>query len=191
MPPRADDAGGSTRRTPQILLVVAIALLAARIVLSFNDHTAPKASPVQMKGSFSTSRQAPGSAGQHELVEWRPIDAGPAEAASTNKPILYDFTAAWCPPCRMLNREVFSDPASAAWINEHFVPVQVMDRAREEGHNPPEVQALQSHYRINAFPTLIMVAPGGGEPVVIDGYRGRTGTMAVLADAAQKAQQAQ
>ena len=188
MPPHPDDAGGSTRRTPKILLIAAIALLAARIVLSFGEHPEPDVSPLQVHGSFGSTRQAPGAAGaQLELVRWRPINGAPMEAAATGKPILYDFTAAWCPPCKLLNQQVFSDLASAAYINEHFVPVRVLDRSREEGRNPFEVQALQSHFRISGFPTLIVVPRDSGEPVVMDGYGGKERTMAMLAGVVEKA----
>jgi thiol:disulfide interchange protein len=106
-------------------------------------------------------------------VRWRPIASAEALARESQRPILYDFTADWCPPCQLMKREMFSDAATANNINLEFIPVQVLDRQREDGQNPPEVAALQERFNIGAFPTLVIVAPDGGKPVVLEGYEGR------------------
>ena len=190
MPPPVDETGGSTRRDPLLLLAVAAALLVARVILGFTDHTAaePGQSPFQMHGSFSTGSTRmttpPDVPAGPDMVQWRSIAEGTTEGPRSGRPILYDFTAAWCPPCRALNREVFADPASAAFINQHFTPVRVLDRSREEGRNPPEVEALQERYQITGFPTLVVVHPGGDPPIVLDGYGGKAVTMGALEKAA-------
>jgi thiol:disulfide interchange protein len=193
MPPLPDDLpAGSTRRDPTLLIGIAVLLLAARVIAGITDTSvqAPAASPFHVQGSFSTTRSTtpeapPESGAATERVAWQPIAAATASQAG-GRPILYDFTAAWCPPCRMLNKAVFSDPEAAAYINQHFLPVRVLDRAREEGQNPPEVDALQRRFQITAFPTLVMVSANGGQPIVLDGYAGREGTMAALQEAAEK-----
>ena len=190
MPPPGDLREGSTRRDPSWLLLVAAALLIARVIAGFYEKQEPGPSPFQFQGQIRTSRQSalpPATLERPDLVAWRSIEAGPAEAAGTGRPILYDFTAAWCGPCRLLNREVFSDAASAAFINQHFVPVRVLDRSREDGRNPADIDALQSRFRITGFPTLVVLPPGGRAPIVMDGYRGKEGTMAALQAAAERA----
>lgn len=83
--------------------------------------------------------------------------------AKDSRPILYDFTAAWCPPCRRLRKEVFEDPECAAWINGHFIPVEVMDRKKEEGSNSLRVRDLQQQVRLVGFPTLAVDLRQGGK----------------------------
>lgn len=186
MPPAPDDRSGSTRRDPMILMIVAVALLVGRVVYGIVEPPLGKPSPIQMQGSFRTSRSgttstpSPDAGPVADRVEWRDVDTGAAESMASGKPILFDFTAEWCPPCRLLNREVFADAASAGYINEHFIPVRVLDRQREEGKNPPQVDALQRRYAITGFPTLIVQHPEGAKPVVLDGYGGRQQTMAAL-----------
>lgn len=154
---------GSSRRTPRWLLVAAGVLLIARVA-----------------GAVYEAQHFEATA---ELVRWRPITAAQATALATGKPILYDFTAEWCVPCRVMGREVFADASAARQIETLFVPVRVLDRMREEGRNPPEVTLLQQRYRVTAFPTLVAVAPDGRELARVEGYPGKQSVLRQLARA--------
>src|ERR1041385_4095332 len=118
MPPRE----GSTRRLPLVLLILASAFLIARI------------------GTGVWERE------QGVDLRWRTLGEGVAESRANGKPILYDFTAEWCAPCRALNADVFSDPVVIRQLETLYVPVRVLDRAREEGRNPAWVDSLQRYY---------------------------------------------
>jgi thiol:disulfide interchange protein len=152
---------------PQLLLALALLLLAARIAVVAWDraHPAPTV----------------------ELVSWQPIAGAEEKSRTRGLPILYDFSADWCGPCLAMQREVFADRASARVIDQLFVPVRVVDRVREEGRNPPEVDALQRRFGVRAFPTLVIVRPDGGAPTVIEGYPGRATLMRRLSEEGVKA----
>ena len=173
-PPAADVPGGvpphragSPRRDPVLLLAVAALLLALRVVLGFHEAR-PPAAPTT--GALSGA----------DAVRWRTLEAGLVEARATNRPMLYDFTADWCPPCRSLQRQVFADPEAAAEIESRFVPVRVLDRQREEGRNARWVDSLQARYRVNSFPTLIVTDADGRESTRIEGFMGRDATFGQL-----------
>ena len=158
MPP-AEPAppAGSTRARPAALLVAAALLLVARVVVGLYEERHPPSMP--------------------DLVGWQPIEGAEARARAERRAVLYDFTADWCPPCQAMQREVFGDPQSAREIEHVFVPVRVLDRQREEGRNSAIVDSLQRRFRVGAFPTLVVVLPGGGDPVVMAGYEGAHATM--------------
>ncbi|HVR38362.1 MAG TPA: thioredoxin family protein [Thermoanaerobaculia bacterium] len=138
----------SQRSIPIWLIVIAVVVFGARIA----------------------SKQI---AEEPSLVKWVPIEQARARANADNKPILYDFTAAWCGPCRTLEHEVFDDPVLAKRINEEFVPVRVVDRQREDGENAPSVQELQHRYSVGAFPTVVLADASGEPHAKMEGFRGR------------------
>jgi hypothetical protein len=78
---------------------------------------------------------------------------------------------------------VFSDPSAADQIERMFVPVRVIDRRQEEGHNPAAVDSLQQRFKIESFPTLVAVLPDGGEPAMLVGYQGKAQTIQELSAA--------
>jgi thiol:disulfide interchange protein len=107
------------------------------------------------------------------LVKWQPMEKVAAAAEQQGKFLLYDFTAAWCAPCHLLDEEGWGDDSIAAMVTQRYVAARVVDREREEGKNPPLVEELQRRYSVRAFPTLIAADASGREVARMEGYGGR------------------
>ncbi|MEM8680411.1 MAG: thioredoxin fold domain-containing protein [Planctomycetota bacterium] len=75
-------------------------------------------------------------------------------AASKNQLILLHFSAHDCPPCRQLERKVFSKRTFGHAIGELFVPVNVNVSLQPE---------LKQQFNITAWPTDVVVTPDGQE----------------------------
>lgn len=73
-----------------------------------------------------------------------------AEAKAENKLIFMDAYARWCGPCKIMARNVFTDPKTGDFFNENFINVK-MDMERGEG------PALSRKYGVRAYPTLFFI----------------------------------
>ena len=89
----------------------------------------------------------------HNPVDWRPWSDAAFEAAKReDKPVFLSIGYSTCHWCHVMERESFEDPAIAALLNEHFIPIKV-DR---ETH--PDVDEL--------YMTAVMLLTGrGGWPM--------------------------
>ncbi|HYB52597.1 MAG TPA: thioredoxin family protein [Thermoanaerobaculia bacterium] len=152
---------------PAILLGLLAAAVLLRIVAGF---TAPK---------------GPSDSGLG-LVKWQQLESTASQAGRQGKAILYDFTAAWCAPCHILDQEGWGDQRIAAIVTDHFVAARVIDREREDGKNTPLVDELQKRYAVRAFPTLIAADASGREIARMEGYGGRDRLVKFLEDAGKK-----
>ena len=74
-----------------------------------------------------------------------------SEVLSSDQPVLVDFLAQWCPPCRALS------PTIDAIADE------VTGRAKVGKVNTDESQQVAAQYGITAIPTVIIFK--GGQPV--------------------------
>ena len=162
----------STRILPRWLLVLLVVLLAGRVGFGLWEraHPLPKAAAP----SGGASGHASGSPGSKiDRIAWSDFAHALPLAQASQRPVLYEYSAEWCGPCRRLSDEVFADANSAYEINAAFVPVHFVDRRQEDGRNPAVVDSMQKAYVIEAFPTLVATTADGRELGRIVGYPGK------------------
>ena len=59
-------------------------------------------------------------------VDWYPWSANAFQRArALNRPVLLDIGAVWCPWCGLMDRDTYTNPETADFINQHFVAVKV------------------------------------------------------------------
>ena len=121
---------------------------------------------------IATGILSPGRTEAVGLISWQPRERAALLSRASRKPILYDFTAAWCGPCKMLDKD-WEDSTVAARVNASFVPARVIDRMREDGRNAPDVDELLRRYEVSGFPTLVAADADGKLIGKLEGYRGR------------------
>jgi thiol:disulfide interchange protein len=159
---------GSQSRLPRILFWLVAAALVFRIL-------------TVVLGREKKEEGAP------ELISWRKQGTVAAAARSEQKPILYDFTAAWCQPCHLLDKDGWGDASVASLVNGSFLPARVVDREREDGKNPAAIAELQRLFSVRAFPTLIVADADGKVFGRFEGYGGKAKLVRFLEESLGKA----
>ncbi|MCB0458229.1 MAG: thioredoxin family protein, partial [Flavobacteriaceae bacterium] len=56
-------------------------------------------------------------------IKWMTMDEALAAQSKTPKKIFVDMYTVWCGPCKMLDKNTFSNPDVAAFINKNFYAV--------------------------------------------------------------------
>lgn len=105
-----------------------------------------------------------GAAGAQVRFEKLTTDALRAEAMERGKLVFIDLYAEWCPPCRMMERQVFSRKDVGAFMERHFVAAKYdteLDTGRE----------LMRRYGSGSIPLYLVFDTEG---TLLGGLRGAT-----------------
>jgi len=97
----------------------------------------------------------PIAAAQQVGIQWEnDFETAKARAAAENKPLLLHFYGDYCPPCKLMERDVFPDLKVGEKMNAGFVAVKI---------NVTQQTPLSSAYGIRSMPTDIYLLPNGEE----------------------------
>lgn len=90
------------------------------------------------------------------------LEEGMAQATELERPMMVLFTGSdWCPPCKALEREVFSSDEFVEWADAHVVAVFL-----DFPQNKPNAETIRSRneplaqeFKVEGFPTVIFMTP--------------------------------
>jgi uncharacterized protein YyaL (SSP411 family) len=94
-------------------------------------------------------------------VEWYPWgEEALARAREEDRPILLSIGYSSCHWCHVMERESFEDPETAAYMNEHFVPIKV-DREERPDVDAIYMEAVQGMTGHGGWPLTSFLDPDG------------------------------
>lgn len=83
------------------------------------------------------------------------------EAKKTNKPVMVDFSVAWCSYCKELDETTLSDPRVQEKLSKDYVVVKI------DADTHPDTA---SQFKVYGYPTLVFLNPNGEEIKRQEGY---------------------
>jgi thioredoxin:protein disulfide reductase len=102
-----------------------------------------------------------------EAFAWQhgDIEAAFARAAADKRPLLVDFTAAWCGACKELDKQTFSEPRVGQELGR-FIAVKI----DATNNADPQVEATLARFKVVGLPTVLLFDSGGKEAVRINDF---------------------
>ena len=141
-----------------VRVTTVLLLVAAGVVLGFLGPATPPVMrwPRRAAGIALVAFALAGLLGAEteSPIAWVPFSD---EALARGRPVLIDFEAAWCLPCREMDRTTFRDPAVVRAAAD-FVMVKVDVTTEDERSN-----SLTGRFGVAGVPTLVLLGPDGRE----------------------------
>jgi thiol:disulfide interchange protein DsbD len=105
-------------------------------------------------------------AGSGQAIMWEPFERFADRAAPRQRPLLIDFAAEWCIPCREMDHTTYVDPDVVREAHRfHMVRADITEE------NDATTQLVEE-YDVKGVPTVILVSPSGEETHRMVGYVG-------------------
>ncbi|WP_372473767.1 thioredoxin family protein [Capnocytophaga sp. ARDL2] len=111
-------------------------------------------------------------------IKWMSMSEALSAQKKNKKPIFLDAYTVWCGPCKMLDKQTFSDEAFAKFINDNYNPVKFNAEGNEEfsfqgkAYKNPGYQEARKNSRnsvheftlaigVRAYPTMMVIDQNG------------------------------
>jgi thiol:disulfide interchange protein DsbD len=111
-----------------------------------------------------------------QAIAWEPYEqwSSPEHGPDSEKPLLLDFAAEWCIPCREMDHTTYAHPEVVREANRfHMVKADITQ-------DNESTSALVAKYDVKGVPTVILFSPRGNERSRMVGYVGPDEMLAAM-----------
>ncbi|WP_410006022.1 thioredoxin family protein [Aequorivita nionensis] len=120
-------------------------------------------------------------------IKWMTMNEALAAQKKEPKKIFMDVYTTWCGPCKMLDKNTFSDKEVAEYVNKNYYAVKFNAEGTEEvnyqdfvytnpNYDPARKGRNSQHLfahalKVNAYPTVVFFEENGDLIQAVPGYR--------------------
>lgn len=128
-----------------------------------------------------------GTLPMHAQIKWMSMNEALAAQAQNPKKIFMDVYTDWCGPCKMLDKNTFTNKRLIRYVNKHYYAVKFDGEGTETidykdftytnpNHQPERKGRNAQHFfadalRINAYPSLVFFDENGDLIQALPGYK--------------------
>ncbi len=109
-------------------------------------------------------------------IHWWDVKSGLIEGKRTSKFVLVDVYTDWCGPCRLMDKETFSDQDLIDFLDQKFICVKA--NAEDKGQG----QKFAKEYDVHAYPSGLVLDQNGKLRGRVIGFRNAQEYRSVLED---------
>lgn len=121
-------------------------------------------------------------------INWLSMDEALAKQKEIPKKIMIDMYTTWCGPCKMLDRNTFSNPKLAEYVNANYYAVKFNAEGNESvqfngqpltnpNYDPAKARRrnsqhqLAQYFSVTAYPTIVFLGENAAFLAPIPGYK--------------------
>jgi thioredoxin-related protein len=102
-------------------------------------------------------------AGFRQMASWQEVTIA---AKTEERPILIDFHATWCMPCKQMETSVYTDSAISTLLSGQYVAIKVQTDSTKADDQQirlwyRDAAILVQKYQVNAYPTFLIISSDG------------------------------
>ncbi|MFN6945969.1 MAG: thioredoxin family protein [Cytophagaceae bacterium] len=114
------------------------------------------------------------SASEANEIKWMSYEEAVLASEKKPKKIFVDVYTGWCGWCKVMDKNVFTNPDIIKLVNKHFYPVKLNAESKKtliyKGKEMEERELARNEFRATGYPTTVYIDSRGNLLESVPGY---------------------